>query len=141
MAAPPVSGERPLRSAKETNLILKQDHYLYIYGTERLPVGLDMLEDEIFEQIEGQGDVTGAGTGDNGWNIDIEFESLSSTDFILMSSLKTFRRHGISDGVTFDIDGHRESLADLDRRYSATLNENEPEAEHDEDGKASPAIS
>ena len=120
---------------------MKQDHYLYIYGTERLPVGLDTLEDEIFEQIEGQGDVTGAGTGENGWNIDIEFESLNSANFILMSSLKTFRRYGISDCVTFDLDGHRAALPDLDRRYLATLNENQPEAEHDEDGKASPAIS
>ena len=120
---------------------MKQNHYLYIYGTERLPVGLDTLEDEIFEQIEGQGDVTGAGTGEGGWNIDIEFESLNSANLVIMSVLKIFRRYGISGTVTFDTDGHREPLADLDRRYSETLNANKTAAEHDEDGKASPAIS
>lgn len=108
---------------------MQQDHYLYIYGTERLGVGLDTLEDEIFELIEGQGDVTGVGTGDGGWNIDIEFESLNSANSILISTLRVFRRHEINDNVTFDIAGHRETLAELDRRYSVGLGANETRAE------------
>ncbi len=84
-------------------------------------MGLDELEDEIFGLIEGQGDVTGTGTGESGWNIDIEFESANSANFIIISILKSFRRHGISDSVMFNIDGNRRTLADLDEMYAESL--------------------
>ena len=109
------------RSAWKIPDILEPDHYLYIHGSKRLPMGLDELEDEIFGLIEGQGDVTGTGTGESGWNIDIEFESANSANFIIISILKSFRRHGISDSVMFNIDGNRRTLADLDEMYAESL--------------------
>ena len=109
------------RSAWKISDILKPDHYLYIHGSERLPIGLDELEDEIFKLIEGQGDVTGTGTGESGWNIDIEFESANSANFIIISILKTFRRHGFSGSVTFNIEGHRKTLADIDQMYAESF--------------------
>ena len=93
--------------------------YLFVYGTEAFPTGLDELEDEIFCKIEGQGDVTGTGSGRNGWNIDIEFESKSSANFILYTVIETLRNHGVGDSVTFDCGGRKEALINLERRNAS----------------------
>lgn len=49
--------------------------YALIYFPERLPVGLDVIEDEIEAKLADAGEVTGTGTGERGSNIDVIFDA------------------------------------------------------------------
>ena len=95
---------------------MNEDYSIFIYGAERLPVGLDVLEDDIFDRIEGQGDVTGTGTGERGWNIDLGFESLSSLKFVVRESKKVLQRYGVVNSVIFDINGTRYRFSELESK-------------------------
>lgn len=45
---------------------------IYIHGTEPLKYGRDILEDYITAFVGEDGEVTGSGAGEAGWNMDIE---------------------------------------------------------------------
>ena len=96
---------------------MEKDYYIFVYGTERLPVGLDVIDDEIFRRIEGQGEVFGTGTGIDGWNLDLHFESAASRNFVLRETVNVLLAHGLSDGVSFDINGTRVSLSELESHF------------------------
>jgi hypothetical protein len=48
---------------------------IFLYFTERLPCGLDELEDAIESALGDFGEVTGVGTGELGSNIDITIDN------------------------------------------------------------------
>lgn len=48
---------------------------LFIYFYDRLPCGLDEIEDELADALREFGEVTGAGTGVSGSNIDVEIDN------------------------------------------------------------------
>ncbi len=45
---------------------------VFIYFYDRLPCGLDQVEDCLAETLDNSGEITGSGTGVSGSNIDIE---------------------------------------------------------------------
>jgi hypothetical protein len=47
---------------------------VFLYFTERLPCGLDELEDALDAALSNVGEVSGTGTGESGSNIDITIE-------------------------------------------------------------------
>ncbi|WP_309398738.1 hypothetical protein [Cerasicoccus maritimus] len=93
---------------------MKEDLYIFIYGTEPLPCGLDKIEDGIFERIEGYGDVSGSGTGNSGWNVDLSYESPNATNRILIEAVAVLKQYDITEGVSFDVGGKRYCLDQLD---------------------------
>ncbi|GLO63608.1 hypothetical protein MACH09_41160 [Vibrio sp. MACH09] len=62
---------------------------VFIYFSERLSVGIDVIEDTLDEALDGIGEVTGTGTGEKGSNIDVEVEDIvrSNRDMHLMKKL------------------------------------------------------
>jgi len=48
---------------------------IFLYFSERLPCGLDELEDAIDSALGELGEVTGVGTGEMGSNIDVTIEN------------------------------------------------------------------
>ncbi len=57
--------------------------YIFIYGTARLPCGLDEIEDQLQESVQPFAEVTGTGTGEAGWNIDLELETAEPLNHVL----------------------------------------------------------
>jgi hypothetical protein len=56
---------------------------IFIYGTARLPCALDEIEDELQDRVQPFAEVTGTGTGESGWNIDLELETMESINHVL----------------------------------------------------------
>lgn len=53
---------------------------VFIYFNERLPVGLDELEDALDAALGDEGEVTGTGTGGSGSNLDLFVKDGTMTD-------------------------------------------------------------
>ncbi|MBT7065152.1 MAG: hypothetical protein HN919_02530 [Verrucomicrobia bacterium] len=92
---------------------MNNDHYIFIHSSEPLDCGLDELEDELFAVVECRGDVTGTGTGPNGWNVDIEFESPNSLNGILIETARSLKRHGLGEGTNYNVCGRQRSLPQI----------------------------
>ena len=84
----------------------------FLSRTERLPCGLDELEDALDSALGDRGEVTGSGTGRTGSNIDvfIRDDALSEEQ-----DLRLIRRaladYGLPDTTRVVIDGRGHSLA------------------------------
>jgi hypothetical protein len=65
----------------------------FIYFDERLPVGLDSLEDALDSALTGFGEVTGTGTGQLGSNIDVFVDDGSYSKHELVQVI----RHALSE--------------------------------------------
>lgn len=92
------------------------DQYIYIYGTKCLEVGLDELEDELQEAIEPFAEVTGTGSGESGWNIDIDLESIEPMNHVLGKSMQVLCRYVKSidyDTVSINVSGTKVSMDQL----------------------------
>jgi hypothetical protein len=70
------------RSAKKNRIGMSRP-YIFIYGTERLPCALDEIEDEFQDRLQPFAEVTGTGTGESGWNIDLELETTEPINHVL----------------------------------------------------------
>lgn len=57
--------------------------YIFIYGPSLLPCGLDELEEELQDRVQPFAEVTGTGTGESGWNIDLELETIEPINHVL----------------------------------------------------------
>ena len=57
--------------------------YIFLYGTARLPCALDEIEDALQDHVYPFAQVTGTGTGESGWNIDLEIETAESINHVL----------------------------------------------------------
>ncbi len=79
--------------------------YLYIYF-KRFPEGgfLDEVEDDLVDLLEGTGEVTGAGLGISGGNIDIEF---SGEEEVLQDIKSYLLSYGFDAETVLDVDGKR----------------------------------
>lgn len=57
---------------------------VFIYFLERLPVGLDVLEDALDAALADNGEVTGTGAGQTGSNIDLHVtdKNLTAEDVV-----------------------------------------------------------
>jgi hypothetical protein len=53
---------------------------IFIYFNERLPVGLDELEDALDAALGDEGEVTGTGAGECGSNLDLFVKNEAMTD-------------------------------------------------------------
>ena len=53
---------------------------IFIYFRERLPCGLDEIEDRISDALGDLGEVTGSGAGVAGSNIDVEITDEDTTE-------------------------------------------------------------
>jgi len=84
---------------------------VFIYFHERLPVGLDELEDALDAALGDQGEVTGTGTGETGSNLDLLVSDTTMTEQevvqLIRQSLKKFAIPNTSKivigGKTFSI--------------------------------------
>jgi hypothetical protein len=84
---------------------------VFIYFYERLPVGLDELEDALDEALEGVGDVTGSGTGASGSNLDLRISDENvSKDQVLELIQTALRRFDLAHASRIVIDGQRFSI-------------------------------
>ena len=70
------------RSAKKKEIGMPLP-YIFIYGTARLPCALDEIEDELQDRVQPFAEVTGTGTGESGWNIDLELETIEPINHVL----------------------------------------------------------
>ena len=85
------------------------EKYIYLYGTQSLPFGLSVLEDEIDARLDGVGEVTGAGSGHRGWHIDVEYASTVDDAFVVACLVDVLQSLGVAEDVVFDINGHTKS--------------------------------
>ena len=97
---------------------MERDIFISIFGTEEPSAGLDPIKHEIFERIEGIGDVSRSSIGQGGWNIELRYESPAATNAILIETLKVFRKNGIVGGVSFNLSGRRYSLEQVESWFS-----------------------
>jgi hypothetical protein len=89
------------------------DQELFVYGMGPLPCSIGELEDEVFGEIEGLGDVTGSGSGARGWNLDITFESPNAFTAIVRSVGKVLTTYGVDlSTVEISIRGRFHRLSD-----------------------------
>ncbi|MDE6220168.1 MAG: hypothetical protein K2G51_07065 [Lachnospiraceae bacterium] len=93
------------------------ESYVYIYFQE-LPAdyALGDIEDDLDDLLAGVGEVTGAGLGNTGGNIDIEFSEESDALQTVISCLLSC---GFDGETILDINGTRQKLSELDeKRYA-----------------------
>ena len=64
---------------------------LFIYSNLPLTCGRDVVEDAVDDAISGNGEVTGGGSGDAGWNVDVELFSADDTDAHVAAIVRTLR--------------------------------------------------
>jgi len=85
---------------------------LLIHGFDKLGYGRDILEEYVEAFFEGGAEVTGTGTGEMGWNLDVEV-SRDMTAEEIANFLRFLRRMKVPVGTTikchFD-DGKRQTL-------------------------------
>ena len=74
---------------------------LFIYGYQQLGYGRDELEDQIEEYLGDSGEVTGAGAGESGWNLDNEVNP-DLTDCALTDFLEFLRNQKVPSGTKID---------------------------------------
>ncbi len=88
------------------------ENYVYIYFQE-LPADYTLgdLEDDLDDLLAGIGEVTGAGLGNTGGNIDIEFSEDSDSLHKIVSYLLSC---GFDSETILDINGDRKKLSEFE---------------------------
>lgn len=84
----------------------------FIYTFERLPCGIDELEDALDTAFGGRGEVTGTGTGPAGCNFDLSIEdgAMSEVQALLLIR-RVLADHGLPGMTRVVIDGREHTLA------------------------------
>jgi hypothetical protein len=86
--------------------------HAFIYTFGRLPCGMDELEDALDTALGGRGEVTGAGTGPAGCNIDVFIEDgAMSEEQVLLLIRRALADHGLPGMTKVVIDGREHTLA------------------------------
>lgn len=57
--------------------------YIYIYGTGALVDALGSIEDDLQDLLSPHAEVTGSGSGEDGWNIDVEYFEADAVNWVL----------------------------------------------------------
>jgi len=82
--------------------------YIFIYGERPLDLGLDELEGRIQDAVAPFGEVTGTGSGDAGWNLDVDLESTEPINHVLHAISRVLvdaMPHTDRDSVSLDVGG------------------------------------
>lgn len=84
---------------------------VFLYFRERLPCGLDEIEDRLDEALDGRGEVTGSGSGTGGSNIDITIfrDELGQAE-VLGIIRRALSGLDIPPSSVVSLDGRREPL-------------------------------
>jgi hypothetical protein len=84
----------------------------FIYTIERLPCGIDELEDALDLALGGRGEVTGTGTGPAGCNIDVFIkDGAMSEEQALLLIRRALADYELPDTTRVVIDGRERTLA------------------------------
>lgn len=84
------------------------DIFVYLYG--QLTVARQDIEDAIDECLGGRGEVTGAGLGARGANIDIEVFEAGELPAVTEAVRSALRELGVPEDTIIDSDGVRTRL-------------------------------
>jgi hypothetical protein len=85
---------------------------VYINLIEPCPCGIDELEDALDRALGNRGEVTGAGTGQTGSNIDVFIEDDALSDRQILHLLReALVDYGLPGSTSVVIDGRRYPLA------------------------------
>ena len=86
------------------------DAFIYIKG--RLPCGLDEIEDALDDALDGQGEVSGTGTGEVGSNIDVTIDDEEVEAAAVVALLRSaLSRFSLPESTTSVIGNDRFSLS------------------------------
>lgn len=77
---------------------------VFIYFSERLSVGIDVIEDTLDEALDGIGEVTGTGTGEKGSNIDVEVEDCKDVTEIISLIKSVLKELSVPESSTLVVD-------------------------------------
>lgn len=90
------------------------EHFVYIYFHD-LPDDsvVGDIEDDLVDLLDGIGEVTGAGSGITGGNIDIEFSEESDA---LQKVISYLLSCGFDAETILDINGEQRKLSELDEK-------------------------
>ena len=84
----------------------------FIYMNERLPCGMDELEDALESALGDRGEVTGSGTGRTGSNIDVFLrDNAVSEEQALLLIRRALANYGLPGTTRVVIDGTEHPLA------------------------------
>ncbi|MFD4598976.1 hypothetical protein ACFWPQ_13185 [Streptomyces sp. NPDC058464] len=73
--------------------------FVEIWFDGPIPVDRDDVEDALNEALDGMGEVTGAGTGESGSNLDVEVEESAEKDIVLSRIFTVMSELEIGDSV------------------------------------------
>ena len=111
---------------------MNSSHYVYIYGDSLgRASGLDEIEDEIDERTRNYADVTGSGSGESGWNIDVEITNNDQRGLVLSEIAKVLHAFELPWSTILDIDGIRIDLRAIYRE--TVLHRESPESNRKQD--------
>ncbi|GLO63611.1 hypothetical protein MACH09_41190 [Vibrio sp. MACH09] len=85
---------------------------VFIYFSERLSVGIDVIEDTLEEALDGIGEVTGSGTGEKGSNIDVEVEDSEDVTKVISLIKSVLKELSVPESTTLVVDNVEYRIVD-----------------------------